>query len=405
MSVFRDPVQTAIRALEGELAGGAPADLSPAVGRLASLLLQREERLRAIEKAQPERELLAAMPDAAGLVAADGRIRASNAMLDGMAPGGRAIGLTLLEITRHAELAEAARRAMEGSAKRLEIQLGQRTWIANATPLLRGEVLVLLRDVTGARMAEATRRDFVANASHELRTPVSAIAGAAETLLSGAMDEPAQARLFVEMIARNAERLARLTNDLLDLSRIESRQWPVKLEPVSVPGTARRAVEVCSEPARRKRIELRVDVPEDVAVLADARALEQVLVNLLDNAVKYTPEGGRATVTASPVAGDRIEVVVADTGPGIERHHLSTPLRALLPRRSGPLPRLGRNRPRPRHREAPRADAGRRHRRGHRIGRHVLPRAAASRGRAPGAGNRSPPVTEGSRSPRGRRSK
>ncbi len=322
MSVFRDPVQTAIRALEAELAGGAHADLAPAVDRLASLLLQREERLRAIEKAQPERELLAAMPAAAGLIAADGRIRASNAALDGLSPGGRAIGLTLLEITRQSDLAEAARRALEGSPKQLEIQFAGRTWIANVVPMLRGEALALLRDVTGARMAEATRRDFVANASHELRTPVSAIAGAAETLLSGAMDEPAQARLFVEMIARNAERLARLTNDLLDLSRIESRQWPVKLEPVPVAGTARRAVEVCSEPARRKRIELRVDVPEDVAVVADARALEQVLVNLLDNAVKYTPEGGGATVTASPVAGDRIEVVVADTGPGIERHHL-----------------------------------------------------------------------------------
>lgn len=322
MAVFRDPVQAAIRALEAELAGGPRADLAPAVDRLASLLLQREERLRTIEKAQPERELLAAMPGAAGLIAADGRIRASNATLDGMAPGGRALGLTLLETTRQAELAEAARRALEGSPKRIEIQLGQRTWIANVTPLLRGEVLVLLRDVTDARMAESTRRDFVANASHELRTPVSAIAGAAETLLSGAMDDPTQARTFVEMIARNAERLARLTNDLLDLSRIESRQWPVKLEPVSVEGTARRAVEVCSEPARRKRIDLRVEVPEGTYVLADARALEQVLVNLLDNAVKYTPDGGRATVTAAPAPADRIEIAVADNGQGIERHHL-----------------------------------------------------------------------------------
>jgi two-component system phosphate regulon sensor histidine kinase PhoR len=182
-------------------------------------------------------------------------------------------------------------------------------------------VLVLLRDVTDARMAESTRRDFVANASHELRTPVAAIAGAAETLLSGAMEDPAQARTFVEMIARNAERLARLTNDLLDLSRIESRQWPVKLEPVSVEVTARRAVEVCAEPARRKQIDLRVEIPDGIAVIADARALEQVLVNLLDNAVKYTPEGGRATVSAS-ASGDSVDVVVSDTGPGIERHHL-----------------------------------------------------------------------------------
>ena len=321
MAVFRDPVQAAIRALEAELGGGPRAEFAPGVDRLAVLLAQREEQFRARERVQPERELLAAMPDAAGLVAPDGKVRVSNSVLDGLAPGVRAIGLTLLEITRNADLAEAARRALEGTPKRLEIQLGKRTWVANLVPLLRGEVLVLLRDVTDARMAESTRRDFVANASHELRTPVAAIAGAAETLLSGAMDEPAQARTFVEMIARNAERLARLTNDLLDLSRIESRQWPVRLEPVSVEATARRAVEVCAEPARRKNIQLRVEIPDGLAVIADARALEQVLVNLLDNAVKYTPEGGRATVSAA-ADGDSIDVDVADTGPGIERHHL-----------------------------------------------------------------------------------
>jgi two-component system phosphate regulon sensor histidine kinase PhoR len=322
LAVFRDPIQAAIRALEAELAGGTRADLPPPVDRLAMLLRQRDERSRKLELEQPERELLAAMPGAAGLVASDGRVRSSNAALDRLAPGGRAAGLTLLEVTRQADLAEAARRALEGSPKQLEIQLGQRTWIANVVPMLRGEVLAILRDVTEARMAEATRRDFVANASHELRTPVSAISGAAETLLSGAMDDPSQARTFVEMISRNAERLGRLTNDLLDLSRIESRQWPVKLEPVSVEDTARRAVEVLSDPAARKRIEIQVNVPPGTRVVADARALEQVLVNLLDNAVKYTPEGGRATVAPAPAAGDRVEVVVTDTGPGIERHHL-----------------------------------------------------------------------------------
>jgi two-component system phosphate regulon sensor histidine kinase PhoR len=314
-------VQAAIRALEAELGGGPRAEFTPGIDRLAVLLSQREEQLRTRGRVQPERELLAAMPDAAGLVAPDGKVRVSNAVLDGLAPGGRATGLTVLEITRSGDLAEAARRAFEGSPKRLEIQLGPRTWVGHLVPLLRGEVLVLLRDVTDARMAESTRRDFVANASHELRTPVAAIAGAAETLLSGAVDEPAQARTFVEMIARNAERLARLTNDLLDLSRIESRQWPVRLEPVSVEATARRAVEVCAEPARRKNIQLRVEIPDGLAVIADARALEQVLVNLLDNAVKYTPEGGRATVSAA-ADGDSIDVDVADTGPGIERHHL-----------------------------------------------------------------------------------
>ncbi|HET8734757.1 MAG TPA: ATP-binding protein [Anaeromyxobacteraceae bacterium] len=320
--MFRDPVQAAIRALEAELEGGPRADLPPAMEKLAMLLLQREERTLKREQAQPERELLAAMPAAAGLVAPDGRIRASNAGLDRFSPGGRAIGHTLLEITRSAELAEAARRALEGTPKQLELQLAQRSFIANVVPMLRGEALALLRDVTEARMAEATRRDFVANASHELRTPVSAIAGAAETLLSGAMDDPAQARAFVEMIARNAERLGRLTNDLLDLSRIESRQWPLSLEAVGVEEVARRALDLIGDPARRRRIELAVQVPEGIVVQADARALEHVLVNLLDNAVKYTPEGGRATVTAVADDAGRVEIAVSDTGPGIERHHL-----------------------------------------------------------------------------------
>ena len=322
MALFGDSVQAAIRALEGEISGGPRADLEPAVERLASLLSQREERLRVIERAQPERELLGAMPGAAGLVATDGRVRASNAILDRLSPGGRSIGRTLLEVTRNPDLAEAARRALEGTPKQIELELGGRTWIANLVPLLRGEVLILLRDVTEARMAAATRRDFVANASHELRTPVSAISGAAETLLGGAMSDPVQARVFVEMIARNAERLSRLTKDLLDLSRIESRQWPVKLEPVDAEEIARRAVELCADAARRKQIQLRVEVPPGTTVTADARALEHVLVNLLDNAVKYTPEGGSATVVAAPAAGGRVELAVQDTGPGIDRKHL-----------------------------------------------------------------------------------
>ena len=321
MAGFRDPVQAAIRALEAELAGGAPADLPPAIEHLGMLLRQREERQRALERAQPERELLAAMPAAAGLVAVDGKVRAANTAFERLAPGGRAVGLTIAEVARNADLSEATRRALEGSPKQLELQLAHRTFIANAVPMLRGEVLVVLRDVTEARMADQTRRDFVANASHELRTPVSAISGAAETLLSGAASEPAQVRAFVEMIARNAERLARLTNDLLDLSRIESRQWRMELGSVPVEAVARRALEVCAEPARRKRIDVTLDVPADLAARADSRALEHVLVNLLDNAVKYTPEGGRATVRGRRADG-RVEIVVSDTGPGIEKHHL-----------------------------------------------------------------------------------
>ena len=172
-----------------------------------------------------EQELLSAIPDAAALVSKEGWVRASNAAFDTLAASGRAAGLTPLEITRSAELSEAVKRALEGTARRLDLEIGRRTYLAHLAPLLRGEVLLLLRDVTEGRRAEATRRDFVANASHELRTPISAIRAAAETLLAGALEDEAAARGFVEIVARHAERLSRLTRDLLDLSRLESRQW------------------------------------------------------------------------------------------------------------------------------------------------------------------------------------
>ncbi|HTP50739.1 MAG TPA: ATP-binding protein [Anaeromyxobacteraceae bacterium] len=321
MAVFRDPIAAAIRELEAELSGGPRADLSPSVETLGALLLEREARLRALEREQPERELLAAVPDAAGLISRQGMVRSANAALESLAPGGRAVGLTLLELTRSGELSDAARRALEGNAKRLEVQLGRRSFLAHLVPLVRGEVLVLLRDVTEQRLVDSTRRDFVANASHELRTPVTAISGAAETLLSGAVNDPVRARHFLDIIARNADRLAHLTRDLLDLSRVESRQWVIALEPVPVGAATRSAVEACADAASRKRIEVRVEVPEEAAVRADVRALEHVLLNLLDNAVKFTPDGGTVTVSAE-VAADVVTLSVADTGPGIERHHL-----------------------------------------------------------------------------------
>lgn len=317
----RDPVARAVRALQVELEDGPRAELSNDVEQLVSLVLEREARTRAALKEEPERELLAAFPEAAALIGKDGRIRLANAAFDELSSSGRAAGMTPLELTRSAELAEAVKRALQGTARRLEIALPRRNLVARLVPLLRGEVLLVMRDVTEARRAEAARRDFVANASHELRTPVSAVAAAAETLLDGALDDPAQARHFVEVIARHAERLARLTRDLLDLSRIESREWPIALAPVKLAPLAQGVLDLFASSAEEKRLVLAREVPSELSALADARALEQVLVNLVDNAVKYTPAGGKITVGAAE-DGPAVVLSVADTGPGIERHHL-----------------------------------------------------------------------------------
>ena len=248
-------------------------------------------------------------------------MRASNAAFDALAASGHAEGLTALEITRSAELSEAVRRALEGTARRLELKLKRDTYLVTVAPLLRGEVLVLMRDVTDAKRAEATRRDFVANASHELRTPITAIRMAAETLLSGAVDDPSAARSFVEIVARHADRLSRLTHDLLDLSRLESGQWPFELGPVDLAPLAVQVTELFTVPAREKRLALVVEVASGARVRADPRALEQVLVNLVDNAVKHTAEG--SVTVRSARDRDHWIVSVTDTGPGIDQHHLA----------------------------------------------------------------------------------
>jgi two-component system phosphate regulon sensor histidine kinase PhoR len=316
----RTPLSAAIRALRAELEGGPRADLGRDVRELAELLGRRGRRGNAPDRDPVEQELLSAFPDAAALVSKEGWVRVSNAAFDTLASTGRAHGLTPLEITRSADLSDAVKRALEGTPRKLDLAFGRRTYLVHLAPLLRGEVLLLMRDVTEARRAEATRRDFVANASHELRTPIAAIRAAAETLLSGAVDDAAASRGFVEIVARHAERLSRLTQDLLDLSRIESRQLRLDVVTVDVAPIARQVVVLLADSARAKGLALTAEVPAGTLVRADGRALEQVLVNLVENGIKYTAEGS-VTVRAER-SGGTWTIAVVDTGPGIERHHL-----------------------------------------------------------------------------------
>jgi two-component system phosphate regulon sensor histidine kinase PhoR len=320
MAFGRTQLGAALRALRGEIAGGPHADLPDEIRELADLLSEREARRWEAQRDPAEKELLAAIPDAAALIGRDGTVRVSNTAFDALSPTGRSTGFTPLELVRSAELAEAVKRALEGSARRLELELPRRIWLVQVQPLVRGEVLLLMRDVTDRRRAEATRRDFVANASHELRTPIAAINAAAETLLGGALASAETARPFVEIIARHTERLARLSNDLLDLSRIESRQWPIELEAVDVGPLVNQVTALFAEAARARGLTLRAEVPAGLKLRGDAQALEQILVNLVDNGIKYTQRGG-VTVLGS-AEGDRGVVAVRDTGVGIERHHL-----------------------------------------------------------------------------------
>ncbi|HEX4381518.1 MAG TPA: ATP-binding protein [Myxococcales bacterium] len=265
-------------------------------------------------------ELIERLPEAAGVLDSNARFTMINAGLDRLL-GRSCLGRSVLEATRSGELAEAAQAALDGEAVEQELPLPSNQLQVRATvaPLARKRALLVLHDLTQARRMEAMRRDFIANASHELRTPVAAIAGAAETLLAGPL--PAEdARKFVEMISRHADRLSRLTRDLLDLSRLEAGEFRAALGAVELSPLCESCLELVRERAREKELALGFDGPVALRAVADRRALEQMLVNLLDNAVKYTPRGGRVTLLADG-AGSQVILSVIDSGPGIEPRH------------------------------------------------------------------------------------
>jgi two-component system phosphate regulon sensor histidine kinase PhoR len=229
---------------------------------------------------------------------------------------GRVLGRSVLETTRSKDLADAIERGT--CDQEFQLPALQKQVLARARPLTRGRTLVMLRDLTEDKRLEAVRRDFIANASHELRTPVAALKGAAETLLAMPLD--ADAKSFVQIVSRHAERLARLTQDLLDLSRLETGQFRPAPESVEVAPFIEGLIELFAETAARKQVVVGADIPAALRARADRRALEQILVNLLDNAVKYSPQGGRVTILADDVGG-AVEISVLDSGPGIEERH------------------------------------------------------------------------------------
>ncbi len=193
--------------------------------------------------------------------------------------------------------------------------------LARVTPQREGSgCIVVLHDVTEVRRLETIRRDFVANVSHELRTPVSIIRANAETLIDGAKDDPIHGQRLLDAVHRNAERLTRIVSDLLDLARLEAGQFQVERQEVAVADAARIAFESVERNAEARHIGIEYDIASDCIVRADSKALDHVLVNLLDNAIKYIPERGRVCIRARRV-GQRARIEVADDGPGIAPQH------------------------------------------------------------------------------------
>lgn len=171
--------------------------------------------------------------------------------------------------------------------------------------------------ITELRRLEQLQREFVANASHELRTPVSVIRANAETLMAGARHDQVMGPRLLEALDRNAERLVNILSDLLDLARLDARQSHLAAESLSVAGHVDHVVQTLQPLALRRAITIDTEsVRPGDRVLADPAALDQILQNLLDNAIKYAPENGHVRIASSPV-GDRLEIRIQDDGPGI----------------------------------------------------------------------------------------
>ncbi|REK69400.1 two-component system histidine kinase PnpS [Paenibacillus paeoniae] len=194
--------------------------------------------------------------------------------------------------------------------------------ISQSGPGEFGGVLLVLQDVSAIRRLERMRSEFVANVSHELKTPIAAVKGFAETLLGGAVKDEETAKSFLQIIFDESERLNRLIGDILELSKIESRRVPLYFSPVEMESFVSNTFTLLEPEARRKQIQLSHSIETGLYVEADEDRLRQIMMNLLSNGINYTPEGGRVSVSVHASDQDHIRIQITDTGIGIPKKDL-----------------------------------------------------------------------------------
>ena len=285
--------------------------------------------------ADAARPVLDALPVGVLVIAGDGTIRLANrsaAATFGL-PGGRHTA-AVLRAPRLLERIEAVRAggdpgAVNPEAVDFPLPRGEAQLRAHVRPAGGGEVIVVIEDRSDARRAAELHRDFVANASHELKTPLAAVSASIETLLGHARDDPAATERFLGVIAAQVRRMTRLVEDLLSLNRIELNERVPPRDPQDLPAIVAEAVEALRPAAGEAGATLEFDAPERVsAVHGDRNELGQVFRNLIENAVKYGGPGVEVRVSIvepppeAPGAPGTICVAVRDTGPGIAREHL-----------------------------------------------------------------------------------
>ncbi len=331
-------VEVAARIADGDLQARVLETSQDEVGRVAGAIDKTarrvEESFAAVRSSQRQLEtLLNSMQDAVIAVSADGLVQWANQPMNRLVPQGTRLHQPVVETVRDPDFLAAVKEATAArevkTARATSIVPG-RAFDVTAAPLPDGGAVAVLRDLTETERVEKTRRDFIANVSHELRTPLTSIQGYAETLLDSTPENGAPTREFLEIIRKNSSRMSRLTEDLLTLARVESGETRFDVEPVPPAELLHDAEESFREIARNHGIELQIQdslpngdppIQNLRSVLADREAVHQVFSNLIDNALKYGPSGGRIVLGARAVP-HAVEFFVKDFGAGIASEHL-----------------------------------------------------------------------------------
>jgi two-component system phosphate regulon sensor histidine kinase PhoR len=335
-SSLRQIMDTAHRFAAGDLTARIKSHRDDELGDLARILDHSGDQLQGrLQEIARERgridAILAAMED--GVLAVDhkGTVLLANPSLVHGLDLREPVGRHYLEVIRQREVGAVIEEVLRtGQRRAVEVELvhRRRVFALTAVPFPGAEkappgVVLTFHDATERRRLDRVRRDFVANASHELRTPLTSIRGFVEALEDGALNEPETAQRFLGKIRVHADRMAALVEDLLELSRLESGERPPRWEEVAPAEVAEDVVASFSSLAERKGVVLLRQDAGAPAVVTDADRLRRILENLVENAVKYTPSGGRVDVRSLAAPGGGAWLEVEDDGPGIPAEHLS----------------------------------------------------------------------------------
>ena len=324
---------------KGDVSGMLMIDSRDEIGQLSKnindMVAELQEKIRvANEEKWKLRAAFASMAEGVMVLDSQNRIEGLNKGMAEMIGREYAdiVGKTPIEAFRNIALQDALNRFRQaGEIVLEEITLGDENPMIldvniSAVKSLPGQdpkTMIVFHNVTRLKKLEQVRADFVANVTHEIKTPLTAIIGFVETLQQGAIDDRAKAQKFLLTIHENAQRLNRLVDDLLTLSSIELGETKLHLEGLALDDVFETALTLISPRAALKNVRIQRDVqPGLPMVLADRDRLVQILVNVLDNAVKFTPEGGSVSITASPEVQGSVVIKITDTGIGISKSEL-----------------------------------------------------------------------------------